>query len=266
MKKIKMRKHYILKGNWKEIYENAAGIGKSGNSLGGFTFQFSDGWWKYGQTKNLDIHDTNASWSNGGYQFDFAKGENNMNEEWFGICAKGPTNGNGNYQLYPRSAYYILKEVHQINPYSKGESLSDIDSHFNKIQIMDAALKARGDKAALESKKGGNIKFSRLAAEFTTFNTGGSLITTPKEAATTDTSYPNKLGFDHMESYYIGVEGNPTSNMTANVEFNILGNVALNPIDEIFYENRGRPVTVNSPDGDVTLQDINRVQVYRAEL
>jgi hypothetical protein len=29
-----------------EIYQNAAGLGKAGNSMGGFTFQFSDGWWK----------------------------------------------------------------------------------------------------------------------------------------------------------------------------------------------------------------------------
>jgi hypothetical protein len=34
--------------------------------LSGFTFQFSDGWWKYGK-QNLDIHDNNASWFNGGY-------------------------------------------------------------------------------------------------------------------------------------------------------------------------------------------------------
>ena len=55
-----------LEGNWKEIYENAAGLGKANNSIGGFTFQFSDGWWKYGQTKNLDIQDNHASWVNGG--------------------------------------------------------------------------------------------------------------------------------------------------------------------------------------------------------
>jgi len=53
--------------NWREIYANAEGMGKVGNSLGGFTFQFSDGWWKFGQTKNLDVHDDNASWSSGGY-------------------------------------------------------------------------------------------------------------------------------------------------------------------------------------------------------
>ena len=254
----------ILKGNWKEIYENAAGIGKSGNCLGGFTFQFSDGWWKYEQTKNLDIHDTNASWANGGYPFDFAKGENNMNEEWFGICAKGPTSVNGTYQLYPRSAYYVLKEIHQLNPYANGKSLNDVENHFDKIQILEATLKARGDKAALESQKNGKIRFSRLSAELTTFSTGGDLITTPKEAVPNGTTYPNKLGFDNMQSFFIGVEGNPTSNMTANVEFNILGNVALNPIDEIFYENRGRPVTVSSPDGNVTLEDNNRVELYKA--
>ena len=253
-----------LKSNWKEIYENAAGMGKSGNSLGGFTFQFSDGWWKYGQTKDLDIHDNNASWANGGYDKDFVNGENNMNEEWFGICAKGAVNTNGTYQLYPRAAYYTLKEVHQFNPYSNDNSSAKLTSFFDGIQQMDNILKARGDKAALDSKKTEKIRFSRLSAEFSSFNTGGSLITTPKAGNSNGTSYPNELGFDHTESYFVGVEGSPVSNMTANVEFNILGNVALNPIDEIFYENKGRPVTVTGPNGDVILRSNNRVDVYRA--
>jgi beta-galactosidase/beta-glucuronidase len=38
---------YYLINNWKEIYQNAAGVGKAGNCIGGFTFMFSDGWWKY---------------------------------------------------------------------------------------------------------------------------------------------------------------------------------------------------------------------------
>lgn len=252
---------YYLKGNWKEIYENAAGMGKAGNCLGGFTFQFSDGWWKFGQTKNLDVHDTNASWSNGGYIRDYTEGENNMNEEWFGICAKGPTNEQGFYQLYPRTAYYVLKEIHQFNPFAQGASLN---STFDKAQVMDASLRARADKAALESVKGSKIYLSRLSAEFTTFNTGGSLITTPRDPQPNPTEFPNQLGFDHMESYFIGVGANPSPNTHLNVEFNVLGNVAQNPIDQIFYENRGRPVTVEGPNGQLQLQDVNRVQVYRA--
>ena len=132
----------ILKGNWQEIYENAAGIGKSGNCIGGFTFQFSDGWWKMGQTINLDIHDSSASWGNGGYVFDFEKGKNNMNEEWFGICAKGQINQNGVYQLQPRVAYYMLKKVHQLNPYTNNNSLKKLQSSFKKIKIIETSKKA----------------------------------------------------------------------------------------------------------------------------
>jgi hypothetical protein len=253
-----------LKQNWKEIYENASGMGKVGNSLGGFTFQFSDGWWKFGQTKNLDIHDNNASWSNGGYNKDFTPGENNMNEEWFGICAKGATNDKGNYQLYPRAAYYTLKEAHQFNPFANNANPIDLKNHFEKIQLIDATLRARSDKADLASSGTDMLKISNLRAEFTTFNTGGSLLTTPAVAEANNTAYPNKTGFDHMQSYFIGVEGSPSANMKANVNVNILGRVAENPINEIFYENRGRAQNLDTKNGIVTMNDVNRVQVYNA--
>ena len=260
---------YYSKHNWKEIYENAAGLGKAGNAIGGYTFQFSDGWWKFGQTKNLDIHDTNASWSNGGYQFDFLEGENNMNEEWFGICAKGPTNSKGNYTLYPRAAYYTLKEVHQFNPYEGQKTLIDVKNHFDSIMLVDATLRARGDKAALVGNDSEKIRISRMSAEFTTFNTGGSLLTTPETAEPNSNSYPRQLGFDHMQSYFIGVEGKPASNMRAEVTFNVLGNVAENPIDEIFYENPGRRQTLvgveNSQNTNIVINDPQRLRVYQAE-
>jgi len=258
----KMQSFFMVE-NWKEIYQNAAGLGKAGNSIGGFTFQFSDGWWKLGQTKNLDVHDNGASWSNGGYYLDTENGSNNMNEEWFGICAKGPNNERGLYTLYPRAAYYSLKEAHQLNPYEQGVDADFITNHFSNINLMDGVLRARGDKAAM----GGNekIKFSNMRAEFTTFNTGGNLITTPRSVDSDASGYPDQLGFDHMQSYFIGVEGNPTSNMRANINFNILGNVADNPIDEIFYENRGRPISVNTDDGNVAVTDPERIKVYNAE-
>ena len=257
----KMQSFFMVE-NWKEIYQNASGLGKAENSVGGFTFQFSDGWWKFGQTKDLDVHDNNASWFNGGYFLDAKVGTNNMNEEWFGICAKGPTNAAGLYTLYPRAAYYSLKEAHSINPLETGMTANLVTKHFSDISLMDGVLRARGDKAAI----GGNekIRLSNLRAEFTTFNTGGSLLTTPSVADPENMGYPNRTGFDHMQSYFIGVQGQPSANMRAEVNFNILGNVAENAIDEIFYENRNRPVVVNTDDGNVTLTDNNRVQVYNA--
>lgn len=253
-----------LKQNWTEIYQNVAGFNKANNCIGGFTFQFSDGWWKYGQTKNLEMHDDTASWSNGGYQFDFVSGENNMNEEWFGICAKGKTNANGYYELYPRASYYVLKEIHKFNPFQKDSNEEKLKNHINNINVIDAVLKGRSDKAALGCSENEVLKISNLRAEFTTFNTGGSLLTTPSQANPETTSYPNKLGFDYMQSYYIGVEANPTSNMKANVNVNILGRVAENPINEIFYENRGRAQKVITENGTVVQSDVNRVQVYNA--
>jgi hypothetical protein len=259
---------YYMVGNWKEIYENAAGLGKAENSIGGFTFQFSDGWWKFGfdDRKNADVHDNNASWANGGYAIDLAPGENNMNEEWFGICAKGATNPRGLYELYPRAAYYALKEAHQLNPYAEGVTPEFVKNHFKNIQLMDAVLKARGDKAALIGEQSSKIRVSKLELRFNTFNTGGNLITTPDTPDPDATDYPDQLGFDHMQSYFVGFEGEPAPNMRANVNFNILGNVATNPIDEIFYENRGRrrPIPGVTGEGNVVLEDVNRVQVYNA--
>lgn len=126
-----------LLANWQEIYENARGLRTAGNSIGGFTFQFSDGWWKTGQTENLDIHDTHASWSNGGYLSDYEHGKNNMNEEWFGICAKGQPDDRGLYQLYPRAAYFTLQKVHELDPFSAGMTVEKIQQHFSGIQSFE---------------------------------------------------------------------------------------------------------------------------------
>lgn len=255
---------YYMVNNWKEIYENAAGLGKVGNSIGGFTFQFSDGWWKFGQTKNLNVHDNNASWAAGGYDRDFVEGENNMNEEWFGICAKGPTNERGLYQLYPRAAYYALKQAHQLNPYSEGMSLKGIGDYFSNIALMEAVLLARGDQAALAAEATKKVRISGLRAELNTFSTGGNRISTPKAADPTVLQYPDELGFDHMQSFFVEVEANPTSNVRFNVSLNALGNVAENPINEIFYENRGRTRSVNTDQGDLPITSLNRVSIYQA--
>ena len=142
--------NYLLK-NWKEIYENAAGMGKYENTIGGFTFQFSDGWWKYDfdHRKNVSKHDTIATWANGGYSVDLEEGKNNMNEEWFGICAKGPTDIKGLYNLYPRAAYYVLQKIHQFNPYKETANTNLLHNYFKDINLTNAIIRGKENERIL---------------------------------------------------------------------------------------------------------------------
>lgn len=56
----------LLRDQWEEIYLQTADKGAVGNAIGGYVFQWADGWWKYLQEERLDVHDTNASWPNAG--------------------------------------------------------------------------------------------------------------------------------------------------------------------------------------------------------
>ena len=254
----------ILLRNWAEIYLNAAGVGNNGNSLGGFTFQFTDGWWKFMQNSNLTVHDTNASWANGGYLFDYVEGENNMNEEWFGICAKGKPDSRGIYENYPRAAYYVLKDVHRIDPYAPNTTTASIINRIADINIMGSVLSARSDKAALQGEKNNLISLSQLRGDFTTFYTGAKNTTTPGTRPEAPASFPSSTGFDHMESFYVGIESKPAENVHAEVTVNVLGNVAENPIDEIFYENRGRTNYINENGEYIDLGPLERIRLYSA--
>jgi hypothetical protein len=123
----------ILKDQWQEMYSQAWGNGKRGNSIGGFVFEWRDEWWKYLQDKNLDVQDKHASWSNQAYLFDWAEGRNNMNEEWFGITALGNKNADGVYTAHPRTAYYVLAEIWALDPYTN--EIRDLRRAINKIDV-----------------------------------------------------------------------------------------------------------------------------------
>ncbi|MBN1300451.1 MAG: hypothetical protein JW995_04485 [Melioribacteraceae bacterium] len=260
-----MQTKYAI-SNWREIYEQANGKGLSGNSIGGLHFQFSDGWWKYLQESNLSTHDNNASWSNGGYLEDFVQGENNMNEEWFGICAKGPTNERGLYQLYPRAAYYAIKDAFKLDPLDQKVTLEMIRSHFYKMEPMEYMLMARGDKAALQTEKSSKVRLSGLRMMFETYSTGGERLSTPDDYVKGTDANPAFKGFDHMQSLYVGFEAEPAPNVRGDLSFNLLGNVPRNRIDEIFYENRGLPKIVEVDGEPTVVNSFSRIKVYQASI
>jgi hypothetical protein len=257
-----MQARYLL-GQWQEIYEQSSGKGLVSNAIGGIIFQWSDGWWKFGQESRLDIHDTNASWPNGGYIEDYVEGENNMNEEWWGITAKGWPDHLGLYELYPRAAYYALRRAFQLDPYAPGTDLESIKAHFEAITPVAAALEARGDRASLLADRFDRVRLAGLRLELETYNTGGYLTTTPK-VSTQDGGQPAFRGFDRLESFYAEFQARPKENVTGTLSLNILGHVPENRIDEIFYENRGRSRTVTADDGDFELEGIERMKVYQA--
>lgn len=134
-----------VKENWQEIYLNAAGMNGAGagNALGGFTFQFVDGWWKHDQSLNLNVHDSTASWANGGYTFDYIEGQNNMNEEWFGVVSWDYDAQQGTYYLKPRAAYFILMQAHAFDPYAQSSNPGQLKAFFKDLSIDEAAEKAK---------------------------------------------------------------------------------------------------------------------------
>jgi hypothetical protein len=131
-----------LKGQWREIYDNTFGMNGADNAIGGLTFQWSDGWWKFGQETDLDVHDTDASWHNQGYPEDFVKGENNMNEEWFGVVGKGPADERQQFELIPRAAYYTLLQIHDLDPYAPDVTPAVVADHFAGIDPETDVLRA----------------------------------------------------------------------------------------------------------------------------
>lgn len=105
---------FFLKTLWCEVeYNTYAGKGE-GNLLGGCIFEWNDEWWKFQQDKPdmWQVHNTEATWSNGSYYFDIG-GENNlnMNEEWWGIVGLSPDKENGVNKRVPKKSYYELKEI-----------------------------------------------------------------------------------------------------------------------------------------------------------
>ncbi len=260
-----MQARYLI-SQWQEIYEQSSGKGRVGNSIGGLTFQFSDGWWKFKQESNLDVHDVNASWPNDAYPEDYVPGENNMNEEWWGVCAKGPTDARGLYKLYPRAAYYALQKAHRLDPYGPNTDLNTIREHFASIRPIGAVLEARSDRAALLTEAFQGVRVSGLRIDMSTISTGGHNISTPDEIDPNDDSRPSFRGFDHLESFYAKIEARPAPNVSGSVAVNVLGNVPENPINEIFYENRGRVRNAELDGEQLPLTDIERVKVYSANV
>ena len=255
----------ILKDQWQEMYNKAYGNGEEGNAIGGYIFEWRDEWWKYLQIENLDIQDTNASWSNKAYMFDWAEGKNNMNEEWFGITALGTENSDGVFTARPRMAYDVLAEVFKIDPYTTSKSeinqaFASIDLDFYELKGDVRLLKAENDEAKKMLRfTGGNAR-----AEFVARGTETGI----------DVDGEDSIESSDGQMIFLDFAFQPNETLDGQFTLNILGNVADKQPLEFSYGDRGLPLDIEGAfqtfvEGDleievepVTLEDRERVEIY----
>ena len=227
---------YIVKGNWTEIYNKSYGQGEEGNAIGGCLFEWRDEWWKFKQVEILFVQDNNASWSNGGYSFDYIEGRNNMNEEWFGICALGYPNDDGVYTARPRMAYDVLKDIFAIDPYSKDKTdmnarLGAINMDFHNVAANLRLLQSDKKQSDAIRLTGGSLK--------------GDLVFNGKSEAVQNNG-KNGLDFSNGEMLFLDFEFNPLSRLKGNFSLNILGNVVDKQLEEYYGKRGATYVTVIS--------------------
>jgi len=250
-----------LRAQWEELYANAYGQGGAGTAIGGMIFQWADGWWKHGQTDFLDVHDTTASWPNAAYPKDYVAGENNMNEEWFGICAKDPPDEDGFYELYPRPAYYLLRAAFRLDPYAADTTPAHIHAYFAALSARDFAPQYDAERARADVEALGRFRVSDFRARIETIGSSGSAAT---ERA-------DRLVVDHTESFYLDFEFRPSAKARASVSLNFVGNVARNRLDPLFYENRRKdpaalPDAVPPAGAGDDWNEVDPFAIYRADI
>lgn len=205
-----------LKSQWLEMYSKAYGNGAEGNALGGFVFEWRDEWWKYKQTENLETQDTNASWANGGYKYDYQEGQNNMNEEWWGINRLGKANKDGVAVAETRLALDVLTEIWKLNPYQK--SATQIS---NYSLDMDAMATYRAENAQRSDRIFGNdairMTGGRIKVEAISSALGGPL----SDEGWRDAS-DNEVGLMGFADF----EFSPTSNLSGQFTLNYIPRAA----------------------------------------
>lgn len=259
----------ILKDQWQEMYNKAYGNGEEGNSVGAFVFEWRDEWWKYLQIENLDIQDSNASWSNQAYLFDWAEGKNNMNEEWFGIMALGLPNSDGVYTARPRMAYNVLAEVFSIDPYAADKN--DINTAFANFDLPLLELQGEVEKLKADSNE------SSRKLQFTGGRFQGEFALRGLEKDITEQG-EDGVEFSDGQMLFLDFGFKPNERIEGQMTVNILGNVARKRPLEFNYGDRGLPLTIQAEtlnsaiggvvdisDQQVTFSDRERVEIYDFE-
>ncbi|MCX7655949.1 MAG: hypothetical protein N2Z76_05450 [Treponemataceae bacterium] len=201
------------KSQWKEIYQQAYGKGRHGNIVGAFVFEWIDEWWKHYQNKELNIHNTVGTWANAGYDRDFIPGQNNMNEEWFGICAQSPVKQNGINMRIPRAVYYLMQDIWRLSLYDSTDA--EVETHFARLN--ESLYLTKSLEASLKQQ----IKEQQLLSLSSLEITVGSLASLNHSAIHTniENGIPLQQAFKFINwaESTVGIKLEPAENLSSNV-------------------------------------------------
>ncbi|MDJ0832111.1 MAG: glycoside hydrolase family 2 TIM barrel-domain containing protein [Gammaproteobacteria bacterium] len=248
-----------LRGMWQEMYRKSYGNGEEGNAIGGFVFEWRDEWWKYKQTENLDVQDTTASWGNGGYKFDFVEGQNNMNEEWFGITRIGQLDDSGYWISEPRMALDVLAQIWSLDPYQ--QSASEVDQQIRDINLDYYSLlsEVRALRSAQEQSEKFRMTGGSFKAEYFIKGRDNDITVSGEDG----------LRFTDGQMAFLDFEFQPTSRIKGEFSLNLLANVAESDF-EFRYGDRGLPYTVETLENgefgvtrsNTNIEDNERIELY----
>ena len=96
---------------WKDIEKNTYLKSKEAVSIGGCIFEWSDEWWKGGDSS---VQETNGQWVNPAWP-DFSPDLPNVQEAWFGIMKVEKSSGGSIDTRVPKKAYFDLKNIWNAN-------------------------------------------------------------------------------------------------------------------------------------------------------
>ncbi|WP_304243578.1 glycoside hydrolase family 2 TIM barrel-domain containing protein [Gracilinema caldarium] len=201
------------KSQWKEIYEQAYGKGRYGNIIGSFVFEWIDEWWKHYQTKDLSVHNTTGTWANAGYDRDFKPGINNMDEEWFGVCALSPITQDGVNMRIPRAAYYLMQDIWKLSLYDSTDE--EVQAHF--ASLNDGLYLAKGLETGLKQQDKEQELLSLSALDVTVGSLAQLNHDTIKTMVDNGTSVKQAFNFTTYAESNIGFKLSPAENLTGNV-------------------------------------------------
>ena len=210
----------FLKSQWREIYEQAYGKGRSQNIIGGVVFQWMDEWWKYRLEFELFTHNTEGTWRHPAYYDGEGIGsDNNMNEEWWGIIAQSTEKKDGVHRRIPRPAYYTVAEVWKESLYDI--SNARIGAHFDSIRVEEQV--ARADTTGL-----------RHDIDISWVDLSGSLYLGMRghfSEGIADSK--DDIKFSHGENAVLNIGVNPAENLQGEITLR----AQLGALDDVFYKS-----------------------------